>query len=155
MSEFWHAAAGWAAHAAVAGGTVLGAGWVWLRRVEQPARRYRLAAWTVRGAVLAAVLCLFPAWLTVPAPAWPGVVPGQAPDEPVAGPRPTAVLQEADAPAAAGPRAGGVVEEGMPDPSAFTVFAPAGEAVDRPPDPPGGGPSRDDEVSPPDPLPAR
>jgi beta-lactamase regulating signal transducer with metallopeptidase domain len=78
MSDFWHAAADWAAHTALAGGLVLGLGWAWLMFVRQPARRQRLAAWTVRAAVLVAVLCLLPGWLRVPVPDWAK----QAADEP-------------------------------------------------------------------------
>jgi serine protease Do len=72
MTDSWLAVAGWLGHTALVGGAVLLLGWVGLRAVTAPARRQRLAAWAVRAAVLAPVLCLLPAWLTVPAPAFLG-----------------------------------------------------------------------------------
>jgi beta-lactamase regulating signal transducer with metallopeptidase domain len=68
MTDSWLVAAGWLGHTALAGGAVLLLGWVGVLLVKAPARRQRLAAWAVRAAVLAPVLCLLPAWLTVPAP---------------------------------------------------------------------------------------
>src|SRR5688572_18783538 len=68
MSDFWPAAAGWAAHSALVGGVVLLLGWIAVRLSARPAARHLLAAWSVRAAVLAPVLCLFPAWLTLPNP---------------------------------------------------------------------------------------
>jgi beta-lactamase regulating signal transducer with metallopeptidase domain len=70
MTDSWLAAAGWLGHTALVGGAVLLLGWVGVLLVKAPARRQRLAAWAVRAAVLAPVLCLLPAWLTVPAPAF-------------------------------------------------------------------------------------
>ncbi len=68
MTDSWQAAAGWLGHTALVGGAVLLLGWVGVLLVKAPARRQRLAAWAVRAAVLVPVLCLLPAWLTVPAP---------------------------------------------------------------------------------------
>src|SRR5689334_14575385 len=68
MTDFWQAAGDWAGHAALAGGGVLALGLGLARLASSPALRQRVAAWTVRGAVLAAVLCLFPAWLTIRVP---------------------------------------------------------------------------------------
>lgn len=70
MSGFWMAAGEWWVHAATAGGAVLLLGWATVRLVRQPARRQQAAGWAVRGAVLAAVLSAFPAWLLLPAPEW-------------------------------------------------------------------------------------
>lgn len=70
MSDFWMATGGWWAHAAIAGGLVLLIGWLGLRKTAGPARRQRVGAWSVRGAVLAAGLCALPPWLLLPAPDW-------------------------------------------------------------------------------------
>jgi len=70
MTPFTEMAAGWSLHAAAAGAVVFGLGWLWVRRTADPARRQTLAGWVVRGGLLAAVLCLFPAWLVLPAPTW-------------------------------------------------------------------------------------
>jgi beta-lactamase regulating signal transducer with metallopeptidase domain len=70
MTEFWNTAGEWWVHTAAAGGVLLLLGWVggcWLRG---PARRHQMAAWCVRGAMLAAVLSAFPSWLVVPVPEW-------------------------------------------------------------------------------------
>ncbi|HET6574574.1 MAG TPA: M56 family metallopeptidase [Fimbriiglobus sp.] len=66
MTDSWLTVAGWLGHTALVGAAVLLLGWGGLRLVKSPARRHRLAAWAVRAAVLAPVLCLLPAWLTVP-----------------------------------------------------------------------------------------
>ena len=68
MSDFWLTTAGWLGHTAMVGAAVLLLGWVGGRVVSGAARRQRLAAWTMRAAVLAPVLCLLPAWLTLPVP---------------------------------------------------------------------------------------
>src|SRR3954447_4024778 len=68
MTDFWQAAGEWGGHAALAGGGVLALGLGFAKLAAGPALRQRVAAWAVRGAVLAAVLCLFPAWLTIPVP---------------------------------------------------------------------------------------
>lgn len=70
MSAFWMAIGGWWLHAAVAGGVVLLLGWAGVKLSSGPARRQRVAAWTVRGAVLAAGLCALPSWLILPTPEW-------------------------------------------------------------------------------------
>jgi len=70
MTDSWLAVSGWLGHAALVGAVVLLLGWVGVRLVRGPARRQRLAVWAVRAAVLAPALCLLPAWLTVPAPAF-------------------------------------------------------------------------------------
>ena len=68
MTDFWQAAADWTGHAALAGGGVLALGLGFAKLAAGPALRQRVAAWTVRAAVLAAVLCLFPTWLTIKVP---------------------------------------------------------------------------------------
>ncbi len=70
MSDFWQSAAEWLGHTALAGGTMLGAGWVIARRVADPARKVAAMGWAVRGAVLTAILCALPGWLKLPAPEW-------------------------------------------------------------------------------------
>jgi beta-lactamase regulating signal transducer with metallopeptidase domain len=104
MTEFTESAAGWGLHVAAAGVVVFGLGWAWVRRVSDPARRQQLAAWMVRGGLLAAVLCLLPAWLVFPAPRWdepkpadevvvaartPPPIPDEAPPVEVREPLPT------------------------------------------------------------------
>src|SRR5262245_42513312 len=78
MSEFWQASAAWLGPTALAGGAVLGGGWLVTRLVRDPARRAAVMGWAVRGAVLTAILCALPGWLTLPTPEWaksdPGVV---------------------------------------------------------------------------------
>lgn len=91
MTDFWQAAAEWAGHAALAGGGVLALGLGFAKLAAGPALRQRIAAWTVRAAVLAAVLCLFPAWLTIPVPVAPTVnreAPPSADNAPSALPEP-------------------------------------------------------------------
>lgn len=68
MTDLIRPAIDWGLHAAAAGAVVFALGWAWLSRVSNPARRERLAGWVVRGGVLAAVLCLCPAWLVLPDP---------------------------------------------------------------------------------------
>ena len=70
MTDSWLTVSGWLGHTALVGAAVLLLGWVGVRLVKGPALRQRLAVWAVRAAVLAPVLCLLPAWLTVPAPAF-------------------------------------------------------------------------------------
>src|SRR4051812_13136280 len=101
MTEFSESAANWGLHTAVAGVVVFALGWAWVRRVSDPARRRQLAAWVVRGGVLAAVLCLFPAWLVLPNPRWAEpkpvtvaalpVKPSVAQEKPIAATQPPAV----------------------------------------------------------------
>jgi beta-lactamase regulating signal transducer with metallopeptidase domain len=81
MSTFWMAIGEWWVHAAVAGGLVLLLGYLGIRCSQEPIRRQRLAAWTVRGAVLAAVLSALPSWLLMPAPSW-AILPQPTPPEP-------------------------------------------------------------------------
>ena len=72
MSDIWHLATGtisWAGQSAGCGALVLLVGWIGLRFIRAPAHKQRLAAWTLRSAVLVPLLCLFPAWLTLPIPA--------------------------------------------------------------------------------------
>jgi beta-lactamase regulating signal transducer with metallopeptidase domain len=69
MNEFWFTTAGWFGHTVFSGGIVLAIGWILARR-SVPASARSVAGWSVRGAVLAAVLCLLPGWITLPAPAW-------------------------------------------------------------------------------------
>ena len=82
MTDSWLAVSGWLGHAVLVGAAVLLLGWVGVRLVKGPARRQRLAVWAVRAAVLAPVLCLLPAWLTVPAPAFVGDELRAVSDEP-------------------------------------------------------------------------
>ena len=82
MTEFTETAATWGRHAAVAGAVVFGLGWLCVRRVAAPSRRRELAAWVVRGGLLAAVLCALPAWLLLPSPRW-GATPETIPDRPL------------------------------------------------------------------------
>lgn len=70
MTDFTRTAAGWGLHTAAAGVIVFGLGWAWVRLVADPARRQKLGGWVVRGGLVAAVLCLFPAWLLLPVPRW-------------------------------------------------------------------------------------
>ena len=80
-------AAEWAARTALAGGAVLLLGLTWAALTRCPARRQRVAAMAVRGAVLAAGLCLLPGWLAVPVPAASREAPRGEPSA-VAGPLP-------------------------------------------------------------------
>src|SRR6185295_15221281 len=82
MANFTQSAAGWGLHTAAAGAGVFGLGWLGVCRVVDPARRQKLGGWVVRGGLLAAVLCLFPAWLLLPAPRW--AEPGPAQEIPTA-----------------------------------------------------------------------
>ncbi|CAN5230736.1 hypothetical protein BH11PLA2_BH11PLA2_21620 [soil metagenome] len=66
MNDFSILAISWLLRTLFAGGMVLAAAWLLLRLYGSPARRERLAAWAIRGAVLTAILGLFPAWLTIP-----------------------------------------------------------------------------------------
>jgi beta-lactamase regulating signal transducer with metallopeptidase domain len=66
MNDFGWLASTWLLRTLAAGGVLLLLAWLALRLVGDPARRQRLAAWTIRGAVLTAVLGFFPAWLTIP-----------------------------------------------------------------------------------------
>jgi beta-lactamase regulating signal transducer with metallopeptidase domain len=70
MSEFWWAATQWTVQSLVAGGAALFLGWVIARRVTDPARRHRAMGWSVRAAVLACGLALFPAWWNLRVPGW-------------------------------------------------------------------------------------
>lgn len=85
MNEFWFSTAGWFGHTVFSGGLVLAIGWVLAHRAV-PASARSVAGWSVRGAVLAAVLCLLPGWITLPAPAWvsapPAASPGRVPEKP-------------------------------------------------------------------------
>jgi beta-lactamase regulating signal transducer with metallopeptidase domain/tetratricopeptide (TPR) repeat protein len=69
MSDLWFSSAGWFTQTALAGGFVLALGWLLARRAAPEATR-SVAGWSVRGAVLASGLCLFPGWITLPAPDW-------------------------------------------------------------------------------------
>ncbi|MCZ2341597.1 MAG: PDZ domain-containing protein [Bacteroidales bacterium] len=76
MPEIWHTAFGWIVHVAFAGGAVLLLGWFAVRCVREPAIRQLIAAWTVRGAVAVAGLCLLPGWWSIPG--WNGMpIPGE------------------------------------------------------------------------------
>ena len=68
MSWFGSATGGWLLHSAAGGGLLLLLGWVLVRLVRQPARRQRLAEWSMIAALLASVLVLAPAWLVVALP---------------------------------------------------------------------------------------
>ena len=71
MSDIWHLATGtisWAGQSAGCGALVLLVGWIGLRFIRAPAHQQRLAAWTLRSAVLVPLLCLLPAWLTISLP---------------------------------------------------------------------------------------
>jgi serine protease Do len=84
MNELWFSTAGWFGHTVFSGGLVLAIGWILARR-SVPASARSVAGWSVRGAVLAAVLCLMPGWITLPAPAWvspPTSVPVSKPATP-------------------------------------------------------------------------
>ena len=70
MDTFWMAAGGWWVRAAVAGGGVLLLAWLCAVAFRRPAWRQQVAAWAVRGAVLAAALAALPNWLLLPRPAW-------------------------------------------------------------------------------------
>ncbi|MFO0935185.1 MAG: M56 family metallopeptidase [Gemmataceae bacterium] len=86
----------WLTHTAVAGGIVLGLGWI-LSRNAAPTAARTVAGWSVRGAVLAAVLCLLPGWITLPAPQWtnpPSAAPSTVvPDGPIETPLSSDVAQ--------------------------------------------------------------
>jgi hypothetical protein len=64
MTEYGPAAE-WATRTAVAGGVILLLGLAWAGRTRCPARRQLIAGFAVRGAVVAAILCLLPGWLRV------------------------------------------------------------------------------------------
>ena len=107
MSEFWRAAASWAGQSAITGAALLLLGWVVVRLLRTPARRHLVAGWVFRAAAIVPVLCLIPAWVKVPVPAWfavgspspapsnvevaPAIAELRLPDEAVAGPEPTAL----------------------------------------------------------------
>ncbi len=122
MTDFWIAALGWAAHSAGVGAAVLLLGWVGLRCVQGAAAKHLIGVWSVRAAVLAPVLCLLPAWLTLPAE-WNGrcvVVAEVEPD-----PAPIADLAELNEdfkPAAPDPL--GAPAELNPDPRPATAAVP-------------------------------
>lgn len=67
MTDFWIAALGWAAHSAGVGAAVLLLGWLGVIGVHGASAKHLIGVWSIRAAVLAPVLCLFPAWLTLPA----------------------------------------------------------------------------------------
>ena len=118
MTEFIQSAATWGGHAAVAGAVVFALGWAWLRRTGGPERRRALAVWVVRGGLVAAVLCVFPAWLLLPPPHW---------DEAPAPPPVTARALPPEIPAAAIPAAA---------PERWVVVAvPAADLLTVPPPP--------------------
>jgi len=71
MTDFWIAALGWAAHSASVGAAVLLLGWLGVMVVPGAAAKHLIGVWSIRAAVLAPVLCLLPAWLTLPAE-WTG-----------------------------------------------------------------------------------
>jgi beta-lactamase regulating signal transducer with metallopeptidase domain len=75
MTLEWEAVSGWLRHSAAAGGLVLLLGWLLARRARQPVRRQRLGECAAAAALLLAVLCHFPAWLTLPWPAPAETVP--------------------------------------------------------------------------------
>lgn len=68
MSDFGWLASVWLMRTLLAGGGLFLFAWFLLRFTGDPARRHRLGAWTFRAAVLAAILGVFPAWLTIPIP---------------------------------------------------------------------------------------
>ena len=59
-------------HAVFVGGALLLLGWMLTRRFTSPYLRHPIAAWSVRSALLAVVVCLFPVGLaiSVPVPLW-------------------------------------------------------------------------------------
>ena len=59
----------WLIHSALGGGLILLLGWLWTRRLRQPARQQRLGEYTLLAALLLAVLALGPAWLELRMPA--------------------------------------------------------------------------------------
>ncbi len=117
MSDFWQHAAGWAGQTALAGGLVFAAAWAWLRAEARPARRQRVAGWAVRGGVLAAVVGLLPAWLTVTVPGWVAAAAEVAKPEGVAA-----------APVAATPAAGEEAPAAAEGPRWYVVMVPGDEA---------------------------
>src|SRR5438067_1536566 len=117
MTEFTQSAAGWWAQTALAGAVVFGLGWVWVRRLSDPARRQKLGGWVVRGGLVAAVLSLFPAWLVLPAPRWGGRL---AADPPPADPDPAAI--PTPAPPVAEPARSADVGPAHPEPGAWAVI---------------------------------
>ncbi|MFO0851868.1 MAG: M56 family metallopeptidase [Gemmataceae bacterium] len=92
-------AAEWAARTALAGGTVLLLGLAWAALTRCPARRQRVAAVAIRGAVLAAALCLLPGWLRVPVPSPSHGAPPRGEPSAVAGSLPAGDPDGADDPA--------------------------------------------------------
>src|SRR5262245_33733263 len=85
MTDFWIAALGWAAHSAGVGAAVLFLGWLGVRGVQGASAKHLIGVWSIRAAVLAPVLCLLPAWLTLPAE-WNGRCTAVVVPEPDAAP---------------------------------------------------------------------
>src|SRR4051794_28959584 len=96
----------WWLHTLLGGGLLLFLAWLLLGRIRQPARRQRLAEWTMAAALLLPVLSLGPAWLIIP-------LPVQAPPTPVAAsPEPPTLNAPVPAPAPAAEP--GPEEPGLP-----------------------------------------
>lgn len=66
MTDFWMATLGWATHSAGVGAVVLLLGWLGVLCTKGAAAKHLIGVWSIRAAVLAPVLCLLPAWLTLP-----------------------------------------------------------------------------------------
>jgi beta-lactamase regulating signal transducer with metallopeptidase domain len=100
MSETWTAIAPWLLRSAAGGGLLLLLAWALARRTRQPARQQRLGEWGVLAALLAALLCVGPAWFVVPLPlpadgaASPGAGPEVRPSGPSVGPEHSAAVPD-------------------------------------------------------------
>src|SRR6059036_2128669 len=66
MQATWTLAGLWLLQTAVGGSLVLLLGLGWMRFVRQPARRQRLGELSLLAALLAALVAVGPAWLTLP-----------------------------------------------------------------------------------------